>query len=220
MSPEALQRLNRVIDLGKTAFHWGFLPTILYLGFAKGSEPGMPDLTLASLLLQLTLAIIKPDISRMTFSVLKIREMMLDHQFLVVRTKKMAMTRPQAEQFYGEHEGKFFFNRLVTFMSSGPIFVHVLAKNQAIQDWRTLMGPTKVFKTRFEQPETIRGRFGLTDTRNCSHGSDSEDNARQEIQFFFPDFSVDDFLAHQEPAFRSGHLIFDRIAFVHRPQLL
>lgn len=50
LSPDALNRLNKLISLGKTAFHWGFLPTVLYLGFAKGSEPGMPELTLASLL--------------------------------------------------------------------------------------------------------------------------------------------------------------------------
>ena len=50
MSPDALNRLNRVISLFKTGFHWGFLPTVLYLGFRKGSEPGMPPLTLASIL--------------------------------------------------------------------------------------------------------------------------------------------------------------------------
>merc|ERR1711976_1016628 len=55
------------------------------------------------------------------------------------------------------------------------------------------MGPTKVFKTRYDQPDSIRGKFGLTDTRNSSHGSDSEETARAEINFFFPEFNIDEF---------------------------
>lgn len=67
--------------------------------------------------------------------------------------------------------------------------MHILAKEEAIKDWRTLLGPTKVFQTIFSHPETIRGQFGLTDTRNAGHGSDSETSAVKEINFFFPEYS-------------------------------
>lgn len=77
----------------------------------------------------------------------------------------------EASQFYHDHKDKFFFNRLVTFMSSGPCYIHILARENAIEFWRTMMGPTKVFKTIFTHPESIRGVHGLTDTRNATHGS-------------------------------------------------
>ena len=82
------------------------------------------------------------------------------------------------------------------------------------------MGPTKVFKTRYEQPDTIRGLFGITDTRNSSHGSDSEETARQEIQFFFPEFDFDDFYrSGQDQAFLNGQisqtLFLDQKLFQH-----
>ena len=82
------------------------------------------------------------------------------------------------------------------------------------------MGPTKVFKTRYEQPDTIRGLFGITDTRNSSHGSDSEETARQEIQFFFPEFDFDDFYrSGQDQAFLNGQisqtLFLDENLFQH-----
>ena len=82
------------------------------------------------------------------------------------------------------------------------------------------MGPTKVFKTRYEQPNTIRGLFGITDTRNSSHGSDSEETARQEIQFFFPEFDFDNFYrSGQDQAFLNGqisqNLFLDQKLFQH-----
>ena len=102
-------------------------------------------------------------------------------------------------------------------MSSGECHAHVLAKENAIADWRTMLGPTKVFKTRFEQPLSVRGMFGLTDTRNVAHGSDSDESAAREIAFFFPEFSVADFFASEETAFRSGsRVFFDPDAFVHK----
>ena len=99
--------------------------------------------------LQLTLALLKPDITPMVYSVHKIQDLILDHKFLVIRSKVFPrLPRARVEQFYGEHEGKFFFNRLVTFMSSGSVHAYVLAREDAIQHWRSVMGPTKVFKTR------------------------------------------------------------------------
>lgn len=70
----------------------------------------------------------------------------------------------------------------------------MLAGDNAITKWRTLMGPTKVFKTIFSHPESIRGQFGLTDTRNACHGSDSTKSARREIEIFFPEFDTNGWL--------------------------
>ena len=67
--------------------------------------------------------------------------------------------------------GKFFFGRLVSYMSSGPINPMVLAHKDAIQKWRALMGPTKSYVAQATAPHTIRGMYGLTDTRNATHGS-------------------------------------------------
>lgn len=83
----------------------------------------------------------------------------------------MRIKTEDAHKFYDEHRNKFFFNRLVTFMCSGPSHVHILAKENAIQAWRDLMGPTKVYMTQHTHPCTIRGRHGLSDTRNVTHGS-------------------------------------------------
>ena len=102
-------------------------------------------------------------------------------------------------------------------MSSGECHAHILAKENAIADWRAILGPTKVFKTRFEQPLSVRGMFGLTDTRNVAHGSDSDESAAREIAFFFPEFSVSDFVANEEMSFRVGSgVVFDPEAFVHK----
>lgn len=70
----------------------------------------------------------------------------------------------------------------------------VLAGDNAIAKWRNLLGPTKVFKTIFSHPDSIRGQFGLSDTRNACHGSDSTESARREIGIFFPEFDTDDWL--------------------------
>lgn len=79
------------------------------------------------------------------------------------------------------------------------------------------MGPTKVFKTRYTNPETIRGQFGLTDTRNSTHGSDSDETARIEMKFFFPKFDPHNFLKKISPEIpeNNSEVDFDHARFVH-----
>lgn len=76
------------------------------------------------------------------------------------------------------------------------------------------MGPTKVFKTIFTHPDSIRGQFGLTDTRNGTHGSDSPETAQREIKFFFPEFDMDSWL-EEEPHFRLSNVEFDSKRTIH-----
>ncbi|KAL8581458.1 hypothetical protein ACOMHN_004343 [Nucella lapillus] len=167
--------------------------------------------------LQLTLAILKPDVVAQPHIVQAIRLMILQRGFYFVQSQQLHLTRARAEDFYQEHRGKFFLNRLVSFMNSGPIWTHILAGEDAVPQWRQLMGPTKVLKTIYEAPDSIRGQFGLTDTRNCCHGSDSEATAKREMEFFFPEFSIDGWHRDMEEAFLSGQVQFDEEACVHRP---
>uniref|UniRef100_A0A1W7RA72 Nucleoside diphosphate kinase 6 n=1 Tax=Hadrurus spadix TaxID=141984 RepID=A0A1W7RA72_9SCOR len=165
--------------------------------------------------LELTLAILKPDICRNPQEIQMIRQIMLENNFYFVKTDTTRLSKERAERFYEEHRNKFFFGRLVSFMSSGVISLHVLARENAIQHWRKLMGPTKVFKAQYEAPESIRARFGLTDTRNATHGADSPDSARREIGFFFPNFDVAAWYKNEELMFRSGQVTLDQENWVH-----
>nr|XP_005496872.2 uncharacterized protein LOC102066627 [Zonotrichia albicollis] len=102
--------------------------------------------------------------------------------------------------------GRFFYQRLVEFMASGPMWAYILAHENAVPLWRSLMGPTKVFRARHSDPDSIRGAYGLTDTRNTTHGSDSPASASREIAFFFPEFDEQRWYEQEEPRLRRGQL--------------
>ncbi|XP_054267934.1 nucleoside diphosphate kinase 6-like [Macrosteles quadrilineatus] len=140
--------------------------------------------------LQLTLAILKPHVVKASHALEGIRRIIKDNNFKIVKSCVLKISPQQVESFYGEHKNKFFYNRLVTSMMSGESEVYILAKENAISDWRQLMGPTKVYQAIFTHPDSIRGLYGLTDTRNATHGSDSMDSAAREISVFFPDFNM------------------------------
>lgn len=138
-------------------------------------------------LLQYTFAILKPDVANNSFARDAILSAIESNGFQIVQIKKTQMTPQLAKEFYSEHQKKFFFNRLITFMSSSPIYVIILAKNDAISSWRSLIGKANVYKSIYSNPDCLRSRFGLTDTRNALHGSDSESTFIREASFFFPD---------------------------------
>lgn len=167
--------------------------------------------------LQLTLAIFKPNIVSHPHLIHQIKDRIHRQGFLFVRSKRMHLTQSRVEDFYREHEGKFFYNRLVSFMSSGPISTHILARENAIAEWRKLMGPTKVFKTIYEDPDSIRGTYGLTDTRNSTHGSDSDETALKEMHFFFPEFNAEDWYSECEKHFLNKEMVyFDEDHDIHK----
>lgn len=172
---------------------------------------------MTSLGLQLTMAILKPHIIKNPYSLQQIRNSILQSNFKIVRCKRKLISLEEAENFYAEHKDKFFYNRLVTFMTSGPSELMIMTKENAIKDWRSLMGPTKVYRAQFEAPDTIRGQFGLSDTRNATHGSDSEESTRKEISIFFPEFDVDKWFIQEEPFFRRNELVFLEELFIHKP---
>nr|WP_315541822.1 nucleoside-diphosphate kinase [uncultured Aggregatibacter sp.] len=131
--------------------------------------------------LQRTLSIIKPDaVKRHLIGAILAR---LEQQgFNIAAAKMVQLSREQAEGFYAEHQGKPFFEPLVEYMTSAPVFVSVLEKENAVQDYRTLMGTTNP-ETAAEG--TIRRDFALNQRENSVHGSDSPESAAREIAYFF-----------------------------------
>uniref|UniRef100_A0A8C9N313 Nucleoside diphosphate kinase n=1 Tax=Serinus canaria TaxID=9135 RepID=A0A8C9N313_SERCA len=88
------------------------------------------------------------------------------------------------------------------------MWAYILAHENAVPLWRSLMGPTKVFRARYSDPDSIRGAYGLTDTRNTTHGSDSPASASREIAFFFPEFDEQRWYEQDEPRLRRGQLLY------------
>ncbi|XP_029031891.1 nucleoside diphosphate kinase 6 isoform X2 [Osmia lignaria lignaria] len=146
---------------------------------------------------------------------MKIRNLIIDNNLKIVRSRRSIITQEEVTLFYEEHKEKFFYNRLLTFMCSGPSDIHILADYDAIIKWRQLMGPTRVYQAQYIAPDTIRGMFGLSDTRNATHGSDSVESARREISIFFKDFDIRRWYQNEERYYSLGQLQFDPVAFVH-----
>ena len=130
---------------------------------------------------QRTFSIIKPDALRNGHTGAILAE--IDKAgFRLVAIKKQSISREQAEGFYHVHRGKPFFNDLCAFMSSGPLFLMVLEKDNAIADLRTLMGATNPANA---EQGTIRRKFAASIQENAIHGSDAEDTAAFEIGYWF-----------------------------------
>ncbi|KAF6769163.1 hypothetical protein AHF37_12565 [Paragonimus kellicotti] len=117
----------------------------------------------------------------------EIEEKILQNGFFIIQKRRVQLSPEQASEFYAEHYGKMFFPSLVSYMSSGPIVVLVLAKENAIATWRELIGPTNSIKAKSIAPLSIRALYGTDDQQNAVHGSDSFTSAEKEIRFFFPD---------------------------------
>tara|TARA_B100002051_G_scaffold246101_1_gene253948 strand:+ start:119 stop:529 length:411 start_codon:yes stop_codon:yes gene_type:complete len=130
-----------------------------------------------------TLSIIKPDAVERNLEN-DIKEIFKSKGFEIVKEKKILIEKSEAEKFYKVHETKPFYNDLCTYLSSGPIVVMILEKENAVLANRELMGATNP-KDALEG--TIRQRFGISIDKNSVHGSDSPENAEIEINFFFKD---------------------------------
>jgi len=131
--------------------------------------------------LEKTLSIIKPDAVERNLEN-EIKEMFKKNGFKIVNEKKIQIEKIEAEQFYKVHETKPFFNELCNYLSSGPIVVMVLEKENAVLDNRKLMGATNPKEA---ENGTIRKKYGISIDKNSVHGSDSLENAAIEINFFF-----------------------------------
>ena len=128
-----------------------------------------------------TLSIIKPDAMEINLED-KIKKIFIKNNFEIILEKKVKLEKKEAEQFYKVHETKPFYDDLCNYLSSGPILVMVLKKENAIADNRKIMGSTNPMDA---DKGTIRKEFGISIDKNSVHGSDSKENAKKEISFFF-----------------------------------
>lgn len=133
--------------------------------------------------MQRTFAMIKPDAVAARNSG-KIIDLIEKNGFTIVRMQKATLTKPQVETFYGVHKERPFFGEMVNFITSGPVVILALEKDNAIQAWRDLMGTTDPAKA---AEGTIRKLFGANIGNNAVHGSDAPETAQQELALFFPD---------------------------------
>ena len=130
-----------------------------------------------------TLSIIKPDAVERNLDN-EIKEIFKNKGFSILKEKKIQIEKSEAEKFYKVHETKPFYNDLCSYLSSGPIVVMILEKKNAVLENRTLMGSTN---PKDAEKGTIRKKYGLSIDKNSVHGSDSVENAKIEIDFFFRD---------------------------------
>ena len=130
-----------------------------------------------------TLSIIKPDAVERNLEN-AIKEIFKKNGFQIINEKKIQLEKSEAENFYKVHETRPFYNDLCTYLSSGPIVVMILEKDNAVVANRKLMGATNPKEA---EEGTIRKKFGISIDKNSVHGSDSLENAKIEIDFFFKD---------------------------------
>mgnify|MGYP001409058817 CR=1 FL=1 len=130
-----------------------------------------------------TLSIIKPDAVERNLEG-EIKEMFKKKSFQILKEKKIQIEKSEAEKFYKVHETKPFYNDLCAYLSSGPIVVMILQKEDAVKGNRELMGATN---PKDAVDGTIRKKYGISIDKNSVHGSDSVENAKIEIDFFFKD---------------------------------
>ena len=128
-----------------------------------------------------TLTIIKPDAYHVSDQITK---RITFEGFRVISMKAIMLTSKQASDFYSVHKEKDFYKDLIKFMTSGPIVVYTLEKNNAVDSFRNLIGSTDPKEA---NPGTIRSMYGTAVSSNAIHGSDSDENAKKEILFFFPE---------------------------------
>ena len=128
-----------------------------------------------------TLSIIKPDAVERNLTE-DIKKNFLEKNLKITKSKKIQITKDEAAEFYKVHQTKPFYDRLCNYLSSGPIVVLVLESENAIEKYRKLMGATD---PKNAEEGTIRKKYGISIDKNSVHGSDSSDNAKKEIDFFF-----------------------------------
>ena len=133
--------------------------------------------------IQQTLSIIKPDAVERNLDN-EIKEIFKNKGFKIIQEKKIQIEKSEAERFYKVHETKLFYKDLCAYLSSGPIVVMILEKENAVFANRELMGATN---PKDAAEGTIRKKYGISIDKNSVHGSDSIDNAKIEIDFFFKD---------------------------------
>ena len=129
-----------------------------------------------------TLVMIKPDCMDKMGEIL---DRVISEGFTICNARMLQLSREEAAEFYAEHEGKEFFERLLNLMTEAPILAFEITGQNAVKKWREILGPTDPCDARRDFPNSIRAQFGVNVTRNACHGSDSLEAAQREIDFYF-----------------------------------
>ena len=133
-----------------------------------------------------TFSIIKPDATKRNITG-AINRLIEDNNLKIVAQKRIQLSKEKAEGFYNIHKDKPFFNDLIEYMTSGPVIIQVLMGDNAVEQYRKIMGATNPDNA---EVGTIRKEFALNIQENSVHGSDSEKNAQIEIQYFFDESEI------------------------------
>uniref|UniRef100_A0A803NYC0 VWFA domain-containing protein n=2 Tax=Cannabis sativa TaxID=3483 RepID=A0A803NYC0_CANSA len=136
-----------------------------------------------------TLAMIKPDGLLGNYTD-EVKNVIINSGFIIFKEMILQLDEDRAASFYAEHSLKSFFPNLIKYMTSGPVLVMILEKENAVADWRALIGPTDSKKAKITHPHSIRALCGIDSEKNCVHGSDSPQSAQREISFFFQEESA------------------------------
>ncbi|XP_044061433.1 nucleoside diphosphate kinase homolog 5 [Siniperca chuatsi] len=137
-----------------------------------------------------TLALIKPDAIHKAE---EIEDIILKSGFTILQKQMLQLSPEQCSDFYADQYGKLFFPSLTAFMSSGPIVAMILAREDAIAHWKSIIGPVNSIKARETHPECLRAKYGTSDLKNALHGSESFHVAEREIKFMFPNSVIEPF---------------------------
>ncbi|CAF3389174.1 unnamed protein product [Rotaria socialis] len=154
----------------------------------RSNHSSRMDFNKNGIFVERALALIKPDAVNKADD---IEAIILNHGFSILQKRRVTLTAEQCSDFYSEHYGKKFFPSLVAFMTSGPIVAIVLSKENAIQQWRELIGPANSIVAKETHPDSIRALFGSNEQKNAVHGNDSAVSVEREIRFFFPNCIVE-----------------------------
>jgi len=155
---------------------------------------------------EVTLALIKPTVVASPTAVNQIfSRLESSKDVTILAAKKCQFSREMTEKFYAEHIGRFYFDRLQGYIESGPVIGLALEGEGAIGWWRSTIGNTKVSRVKYDSPGVLRHDFGISDTRNGFHGSDSPDSATRELSIVFPDVSFAD--SEKQPIDIDGHIV-------------
>ena len=133
-----------------------------------------------------TFSIIKPDATKRNITGL-INKIIEENDLTIIAQKRIRLSKNKAEGFYSIHKDKPFFNDLINYMTSGPVIIQVLQGDNAVEQYRKIMGATNPSNA---ENGTIRKEFALNIQENSVHGSDSEENANIEINYFFSESEI------------------------------
>lgn len=158
--------------------------------------------------LELTLALIKPSVCAYQPDVSSILKEIKQSDLNVARSRRLFWTSSDAHAFYAEHAGKFYYDRLILGMISGPSLALALYGPAAVTKWRAMLGPTKAYKGKWIDGG-LRARYGLGDTRNGFHGSDGAESAKRELGLVFEGWDAEWWLQREKgelPSDQDGKL--------------